>query len=245
MLFIKYVLFEVKGFIRQPTYIVSTLVFPSVFFLFFAQPNIKNEHGARLILGSFSAYAILSVVFYQFAVNTAMERESGWFFYLKTLPVRALEVSAAKSCCGFLFALLSVTLLHVVIVFSTDLPGDLSLYGKNLLASLVFGAPFCWFGQLIGTLVSSRSAVPISNLVYLPLSFAGGLWLPPEALPHSVAKVSQFLPTRSFGELMWWAGNPNISWPSQYFIKWVIYSVLFLLLYFVVTSKSFRLFLRK
>ena len=35
------------------------------------------------------------------------------------------------------------------------------------------------------------------------MTFAGGLWKPPEALPEVVQDVSVYLPTRHYGELVW------------------------------------------
>jgi ABC-2 type transport system permease protein len=44
------------------------------------------------------------------------------------------------------------------------------------------------------------------------LAYAGGLWIPPQYLPHAIQIVSPYLPTRAFGDLMWSvAGGPNAS----------------------------------
>ena len=45
--------------------------------------------------------------------------------------------------------------------------------------------------------------MPIANLLYLPLSYAGGLWVPPSRMPEVVAAISPYLPTRQFAELGW------------------------------------------
>ncbi len=39
------------------------------------------------------------------------------------------------------------------------------------------------------------------NLIYLPLSFFGGLWVPVEDLPHWSQAVAHFLPTYWFSRL--------------------------------------------
>ena len=58
-------------------------------------------------------------------------------------------------------------------------------------------------GICLGLAVGSRSVLPLANLIYLPLSFAGGLWMPPNILPKIVQDISPYLPTRMYGELIW------------------------------------------
>ncbi|MCF6320890.1 MAG: ABC transporter permease, partial [Rhizobiaceae bacterium] len=43
----------------------------------------------------------------------------------------------------------------------------------------------------------------VANLLYLPLAYLGGLWMPPEQLPAPIAEISQFTPTRHAGEIAW------------------------------------------
>jgi ABC-2 type transport system permease protein len=51
-------------------------------------------------------------------------------------------------------------------------------------------------------LVPFNSAPGVANLLYLPMSFFGGLWLPLTLLPKAVQKVAPFLPTYHLGQLM-------------------------------------------
>ena len=70
--------------------------------------------------------------------------------------------------------------------------------------ALVLGSvPFALLGIALGYWTSAKSAVPVANLVYLPLSDAGGLWVPPARMPETVAVISPYLPTRRFAELGW------------------------------------------
>lgn len=194
---------ELINFFRQPSYVTSTLVFPSVFFMFFALPNVNSVESAQLMLGSFSCYAVLSVVFFQFSVTTAMERASQWQQFLKTLPVSFWQWMSARLFVSLAFALLSALILMFTVILTTELEFSLALISKAFVALIVAGLPFCFMGLTIGYLVSEQSAIPVSNLFYLPLSFAGGLWLPPEALPKVVQEVSLYLPSRHYGEILW------------------------------------------
>ena len=61
---------------RYPAYVVPTLVFPSVFFLFFAAP--AGSQGANVRMATFAGFAALGVAFFQFGVGIAVERGSPW-----------------------------------------------------------------------------------------------------------------------------------------------------------------------
>jgi ABC-2 type transport system permease protein len=65
----------------------------------------------------------------------------------------------------------------------------------TLTLTLMVGAvPFCALGLVLGFLVGPNSAPAVVNMVYLPLSFASGLWFPIEALPKFLQKLAGFLP---------------------------------------------------
>lgn len=55
----------------------------------------------------------------------------------------------------------------------------------------------------MGYWVHPKGALPLANLLYLPLSYLGGLWGPPESLPSGLERVSVFLPTRHYVEITW------------------------------------------
>lgn len=66
---------------------------------------------------------------------------------------------------------------------------------------------FCTMGLSLGYWTTEASAVPVGNVIYLPISFAGGLWKPPEILPDFLKGVSEYLPTRQYAELVWTVVN--------------------------------------
>ena len=86
---------------RYPAYVVPTLVFPSVFFLFFAAPGAHEDAAVRI-----AGFAAIGVAFFQFGVGIAVERGSPWETYLRTLPIGpsvrlgARLLSAAPFACA-------------------------------------------------------------------------------------------------------------------------------------------------
>jgi ABC-2 type transport system permease protein len=188
---------------RQPMYLVSTFVFPSLFFWFFGIPNAPDERGLALLTASFSAFAVLSVVLFQFGIGLANDRETSWYSYLRVLPAPNGTTLVARVLSGVIFATLGVAGVLLTAKFLGKL--DFAPYRWGAFAStLVLGAiPFACLGLALGLIVSARSATPVLNLTYLPLSFAGGLWMPPNLLPKIVQDISEYLPSRHYGELLW------------------------------------------
>src|SRR5690606_26109523 len=89
LLALRYSCLSLLEMLRHPTYVLTTLLFPSMFFWFFGVPNAKEPGAAQLLMGSFSGFAVLGVVLFQLTVGTAQDRASGWNSYLRTLPVPA------------------------------------------------------------------------------------------------------------------------------------------------------------
>lgn len=189
--------------LRQPAYLVTTLLFPPMFFGFFAVPNIKDELAAQFMMGSFSCFAFLGVVMFQFGVAIAQERGSHWYNTIRTLPLHPSAVLLARVWSGIPFALLAVLTVVVAAHATVDVNLPAERWLPFLGAVLLAGIPFSCLGLLIGVVASPRSALPLANLIYLPMSFGGGLWLPPNALPESLKVIFENLPTRFYGEIVW------------------------------------------
>ena len=71
-----------------------------------------------------------------------------------------------------------------------------------LFVTLVAGAlPFCALGLMIGYFAGPNSAPAIVNVIYIPMSFASGLWIPIEFLPKFLQKIAPILPPYHFAQL--------------------------------------------
>ncbi len=95
--------------LRQPMYLISTFVFPSLFFWFFGIPNAPDPDGLAMLTASFCAFAVLSVVLFQFGIGVATDRETSWYSYLRVLPAprgtQMISRIASGIICGFLLSL--------------------------------------------------------------------------------------------------------------------------------------------
>ncbi len=198
---------------RYPAYVVPTLLFPSVFFLFFATPG--SEAGATARMATFAGFAAIGVAFFQFGVGIAVERASPWEAYLRTLPIGVGARLAARVLSAAVFAVIASGGLLVVAVATTDAALSPLRWVALWLALIVGTVPFALLGIALGYWVSERGALPIANLLYLGLAYAGGLWIGARDLPAPVREVSPYLPTRALADaLVATASHATIAWRS-------------------------------
>ncbi len=208
--------------LRIPSFSIPTLLFPTLFFLFFIAPRADRD--ANLFMASYAGFAVVGVAFFQFGVGIASDRTSPWELYLRTLPVSPRVRFTARVLSALQFALASASVVVAVALVTTSAvlraPRWLELAVTLLLGSI----PFALLGIAIGYWTTPKGALPIANVLYLVLAYAGGLWTGSKHLPPVVADLSPYLPTRQFGEVLWGAvaGRP---WQVEHWL-WLLGYVL-------------------
>jgi ABC-2 type transport system permease protein len=73
---------------------------------------------------------------------------------------------------------------------------------KMLALSMVGSVVFASMGLLLAQIVPANAAPGVVNLIYLPMSFVSGLWVPFRYLPHWVQKIAPIMPTFHLAQLM-------------------------------------------
>lgn len=225
--------------LRQPAYAVSTLVFPSLFYLIFAVPESKDVASSNLLLASFSCFANFGVLFLQFGIGISQERTTSWYQFLRTLPLKSYQLILARFISSYAFALLSIALLILLAEIYTFVSLTPLQWIYFFSAHLSLGLIFCLMGLTLGYWAEEKTALPVGNLIYLPLTFAGGLWKPPSVLPDSLKTISEYLPTRQYGEVLWAiVDDKKIEIESLFGLS--IYALLFLILSYIGMNKDFK-----
>ncbi|HEY2474015.1 MAG TPA: ABC transporter permease [Candidatus Cybelea sp.] len=190
--------------LRWPGYVVPSVVFPAMFFALFDLPFARTRAEiANTTALAFIAFAIVGVTLYQFGVGIAQERGRPWERYLRTLPVSAMERFCARIVTAILFGLMTAAVVAVVARVLTPINLTAAQWATALLYAIAGGVPFVLIGISIGYWTSARAAVPVATAANLLLAYAGGLWMPPQYLPEFVQRISPYLPTRMFADLLW------------------------------------------
>lgn len=192
--------------IRLPGFLLPTVGFPALFFVLFDLGYAQAHPAyAGILMLSYVAFAVIGVTLFQFGVGIANERTTPWERFVRTLPAPLAARFAARIAVAVFFGLLAAIILIVVASATTHIAFTPLQWGRIALCAFAGGVTFTAFGIAIGYWCSPKAALPIANLFYLLLSFAGGLWMPPQDLPHFAQVISPYLPTRQFAELLWGA----------------------------------------
>ena len=218
---------QVVELVRFPGFSVATLAFPALLFALFALPRASRE--PNLLLASYAAFAVLGVGFFQFGVSGAIERATPWHIWLRTLPAPPWTRIAARVLAALLFAIASVAVVVVVALATTQASLSAEAWLRLAVALLAGAVPFVVLGLAIAYWASPKSALPVANVLYMLLAYAGGLWTGPGDLPHAVEQVSPWTPTRQWGDVLWpaVAGTP---WRASHWLLLGAYTAAFALL---------------
>jgi ABC-2 type transport system permease protein len=195
---------------RVPEFLVGIVVFPVMLFLMFGLPNAgqtlpEGTSVGAFLMGSFSAYGVLGIALFSFGVDIAMERGRGWLKLVRVTPMPAWVYFAGKFAMAMLFAVVTLVALFATAVLLAGVRLPLERWAPLFLTLLLGGMAFSTIGFALGYWASPRGASPIANLVYLPLSFASGLFIPLSNLPQFLQDLAPYLPTYHFGQLVWQA----------------------------------------
>jgi ABC-2 type transport system permease protein len=195
---------ELLKALRLPLYAVPTLAFPLVFYLLFGISMRRGPEAAGMatyLLATYGCFGVIGASLFGFGVGIAVERGQGWLLFKQATPMPPLAPLAGKLAMCLLFsAILVAALLTLGFAF-----GGVSLPAGTvvaLAAVLIAGAiPFGAFGLALGSWAGPNSAPAVINLIYLPLAFASGLWIPVDLLPAFFQKLAPWLPPYHYSQL--------------------------------------------
>lgn len=198
--------YELLKVLRLPAYAIPTISFPLLFYFFFgivfgAGRSAGPVSMSTYLLATYGAFGVIGASLFGFGVGVAVERGQGWMLLKRATPMPPLAYFTAKIVMALVFS--SIIVLGLFALGATfgevSMPLDTWL---RLGSVLVLGAlPFCAFGLAMGYFCGPNSAPAVVNLLYLPMAFLSGLWVPLQALPSVVQKVAPWLPPYHFSQL--------------------------------------------
>jgi ABC-2 type transport system permease protein len=157
--------------------------------------------GAQYLLATYGAFAVVGATLYAFGVGVAVERGLGWLQVKRASPMPAAAYFVAKGLVSITFGAIVVGLLFALGALFGDVHMPASQW-LSLGGVLIAGAiPFCALGLAIGNFAGPQSAPATVNMIYMPLSFLAGLWLPIDFLPAGLQRLAPFLPTYHFAQI--------------------------------------------
>ena len=206
-IYLKEAKYEFLKNLRLRVYTASVISFPLMFYVLFGL--VLNHKDAAVggttittyLIPTYGTFGVMGASLFGTASGLAAERGLGWLQVKRASPMPPFAYFTAKVALGMIFSAVVVVLL---LLLGTTFGGVhmALLDAAKLVAILVSGSlPFCAMGLAIGYFVGPNSAVAIINLIYLPLSFCSGLWVPIMFLPKLLQQVAHFLPPYHLAQL--------------------------------------------
>jgi ABC-2 type transport system permease protein len=190
--------------IRLPAYLITTILFPVGFYLFFGVAMKQSSGGFDLstyLLATYGAFGAMTASLFNFGVSVAVERGQGWTQFKRATPMPPLA-----HLVGRLVVSMVITLIILSILFALGAGlGGVRLPAATwwaLAGTLVAGgAVFALFGLALGYWIGPNSAPGVVNLIAMPMALVSGMWIPLAALPAVLHRVAHLLPAFHYANL--------------------------------------------
>ena len=198
--------YEFVRLLRTRAFSLSVIGFPVVFYLFFGLIMNRGEHigsvsVAKYMLAGYAVFGMVGAALFGIGGGLASELGTGWLELKRSSPMPPLAYLLAKCSSAAAFGVVIVCLLSVLGITVAHVSITASEFARLIALTLVGTIPFACMGMVVALLVPFNAAPGVINMIYLPMSFCGGLWIPIMMLPHIMQKFALLLPTYHLSQL--------------------------------------------
>jgi ABC-2 type transport system permease protein len=212
---------ELVQYLRTPSFYLPLASYPVLLYVAVGLPLGGSDDQRLAVLVGYVLFSVLGTVTFQFGVGVAVSRQTAWERWLFTIPVSASTRLAARLAVAGVFAVLFI----LPVLVAGALLGDVRVSAERaggIAAAVAGGAvPLGLMGLAMGYWFPVRGALGLANLVYLPLSFVGGLFSGGTgtgrgAAPAGGVRLELLLPTGAWSELAnaairSWSGHASVA----------------------------------
>jgi ABC-2 type transport system permease protein len=197
---------RIVGRLRNPAFAVLSMGLPVMFFALFnaifgSQRAAPGVSVAEAIMVSYATYAVGNVMVYNFGIGLAADRGRKLDLLQRATPLPPLVAAVAQVIFAITFALVALLILfayaYVVAGVRLSAGSWLDLVWRLLIGSF----PLIGLGMAIGYGVGPSAAPALANVIYLPMLFLSGVFIPINQLPEAIRRIGEWLPTYHYVQL--------------------------------------------
>jgi len=193
---------EAMRMLREPAFCLPVIGFPVLFYLLFGVVLDKGTGGAaHYLLATYGVFGVIGAGLFGFGVTIAVDREKGLLRLKRALPVPAGAILLAKMAMAMLFAAIISLVLAVIAASVAGVVLEPSQWIRLFVINVLGVLPFCAIGLFVGSMVGGSAAPALLNMLYLPMAFLSGLWLPLTLLPGILSTLAPAWPAYHLGQL--------------------------------------------
>jgi len=205
-IYLKEAKYEFLKYLRLRVYTASVLSFPLMFYVLFglvlnSKENFGGTHVPTYLIATYGTFGVMGASLFGTAAGLAADRGLGWLQVKRASPMPPFAYFVAKVVMSLIFSTIIVLTLFALGLTFGGVRMPVSQFAR-LLGTLVAGSlPFSAMGLALGYFTGPNSAPPTINLIYLPMSFCSGLWVPFMFLPKIVRQIALVLPPFHLSQL--------------------------------------------
>ena len=206
-IYLKEAKYEFLKNLRLRVYTASVLSFPIMFYVLFGLVlNAKQSHWRvravpAYLIATYGTFGVMGASLFGTAAGLASDRGLGWLQVKRASPMPPFAYFAAKVVTSMIFSTIIVLALFTLGITLGGVRMPLADFAR-LLGTLAPGSlPFSAMGLALGYFTGPNSAPATINLIYLPMSFCSGLWVPFMFLPKVVRQIALVLPPYHLSQL--------------------------------------------
>lgn len=202
----KEIRYEFTKLLRTRPFLFGTMGFPIMFYALFGIANRGSYPGgiqiAKYLLGGYACFGLVAAALFGIGAGMANEIAAGWLELKRASPMPVGAYLAAKCTAAAAFGVIIVSTLTMLGVAFAGVSLTAVEFGKMMAVTLAGSVCFASMGLMLALVIPANAAPSIINLIYLPMSFLSGLWIPLRFMPHWLQRIAPFLPTYHLSQLM-------------------------------------------
>ncbi|WP_266169892.1 ABC transporter permease [Dyella subtropica] len=208
---------ECLRYLRSPGFLIPTVMLPTVFYLMFGivLGRANGADAPRYLLAAYGTFGVMAPGLFGFGLALALERDNGLMMLKRALPMPPGAYLLGKMAMAIVVAAVVSVLLLLMATLLAHVPLTASQMLTLFITDLFGVLPFCAMGLLLGTLIKGQGAPGVVNLIYLPMAFLSGLWVPLAMMPKILQQLAPIWPSYHLSQLALSAVGlgQGIAWP--------------------------------
>lgn len=189
--------------VRIPIALVGTILFPLLIAVFFILPNVESHIDAVFSTGAILTFVTMISALFGLGVGISEERALPWDGFVRSLPAGAVPRFTASILATLTTTMAGIIPVGVLMLVASPAEPSGTELALGLAGLVAASLPFSLLGLAIGYSMPVKAAIAVTQIVFFPLGYVGGLFMPPQILPDIVQTISPYTPTRGAVEIVW------------------------------------------
>jgi ABC-2 type transport system permease protein len=192
--------------IRNPYYVFWSLLMPIMFYFIFTKvvnTGSDDPTWSAHYLMSMATFSVMGSAIMTLGIRLVQERTQGWTTFIRITPLPGSVYFFGKMFGQTMMHLFSVICIFVAGYLINGVSLSAGQWVLSGLWILIGSLPFLAIGTLVGAMKRVDTASGVSNVIYMALAVAGGMWMPIEILPRLMQKIGHWLPSYNYGNGAW------------------------------------------